>query len=97
VQWSQPGDAQDWNKPIQAQHIHASSVDPYVAQLDHFRDIILGKARSLQPVEDGARSLIATLAVAEAAAGTRRIELRNRYEMLASPIEPAKGGERTAS
>jgi predicted dehydrogenase len=37
VQWSQPGDAQDWNKPIQAQHIHASSVDPYVAQLDHFR------------------------------------------------------------
>jgi predicted dehydrogenase len=97
VQWSQAGDAQDWNKPIQAQRVHASSVDPYVTQLDHFRDIILGEARSLQPVEDGARSLIATLAVAEAAAGVRRIELRNRYEKLASSIGPTKAGERKAS
>ena len=89
VQWSQAGGAQDWNKPIQAQRIHASSVDPYVAQLDHFRDIIRGNARSLQPVEDGARSLIATLAVAEAAAGGRRVGLRHRYETPASPVEPA--------
>lgn len=89
VQWSQAEGAQDWNKPIQAQRIHASSVDPYVAQLDHFRDIIRGKAQSLQPVEDGARSLIATLAVAEAAAGGRRVDLRNRYDALAL-TEPDK-------
>jgi predicted dehydrogenase len=93
VQWSQASGAQDWNKPIQAERIHASSVDPYVAQLDHFRDIISGKAQSLQPVEDGARSLIATLAVAEAAASGRRVDLRNRYETLASPI--AKAGKAT--
>ncbi len=91
VQWSQAGGAQDWNKPIQSRRIHASSVDPYIAQLDHFRDIIRGKARSLQPVEDGARSLIATLAVAEAAASGRRVDLRNRYETLASPA--AKAGK----
>ncbi|MHC2866608.1 putative dehydrogenase [Bradyrhizobium diazoefficiens] len=97
VQWSQAGGAQDWNKPIQAQRIHASSVDPYVAQLDHFRDIIRGNARSLQPVEDGARSLIATLAVAEAAAGGRRVDLRHRYETLASPVVPATSDQQRAS
>ena len=87
VQSSQTGDAQSWNEPIQAQRIHANSLDPYVAQLDHFRDVIRGKAQSLQPVEDGARSLIATLAVAEAASGKRRVELRDRYETLAGPVK----------
>jgi hypothetical protein len=53
-----------------------------VAQLDHFRDVIRGSAPSLQPVEDGARSLIATLAIAEAATAGRRIDLRDRYAAL---------------
>jgi predicted dehydrogenase len=82
VEWTQAGAAQDWNKPIQAQRIHAPTIDPYVAQLDHFRDVIRGTAPSLQPVEDGARSLLATLAVAEAAATGRRIDLRERYAAL---------------
>jgi predicted dehydrogenase len=85
VQWAQAGGAQDWNQPIQAQHIHAVSIDPYVAQLDHFGDVIRGTTPSLQPVEDGARSLIATLAIAEAAGAGRRIDLRDRYAAL----EPA--------
>jgi hypothetical protein len=83
--------AQDWNQPIQSQHIHAGTVDPYVAQLDHFRDVIRSKTPSLQPVEDGARSLIATLAVAEAATAGRRIDLRDRYAAL----EPALKDKRT--
>jgi len=82
-QWTQEGDAQDWNKPIQAQANHAASVDPYVSQLDHFRDVIRGVAPSLQPVEDGARSLLVTLAIAEAANLARRIDLRDRYAALA--------------
>ena len=85
VQWAQANGAQDWNQPIQAQPIHAATIDPYVAQLDHFRDVIRGTAPSLQPVEDGARSLLATLAIAEAAAAGRRIDLRERYAAL----EPA--------
>jgi len=90
VQWAQAGGAQDWSQPIHAQHIHAGTIDPYVAQLDHFRDLIRGKTPSLQPVEDGARSLIATLAIAEAATAGRRIELRDRYAALepASKIKP---------
>ena len=82
VQWTQANDAQDWNAPIQAQRIHGSTIDPFVAQLDHFRDIIRGTAPSLQTVEDGARTLIATLAIAEAAAAGRRIDLRERYAAL---------------
>lgn len=88
VQWTQGGAAPSWNEPIQAQRIHAPTLDPYIAQLDHFRDVIRGKAASLQPVEDGARTLIATLAVAEAAATGRRIDLRERYAPLL-PSSPA--------
>ncbi|MGY8664975.1 Gfo/Idh/MocA family oxidoreductase [Bradyrhizobium sp. UFLA05-109] len=83
-QWTQEGDAQDWNKPIQAQANHAASVDPYVAQLDHFRDVIRDVTPSLQPVEDGARSLLVTLAIAEAATSGRRIDLRERYGALST-------------
>ena len=82
VQWSQAGGTQSWNEPVQAQRIHAPTIDPYVAQLDHFRDVIRGLTPSLQPVEDGARTLIATLAVTEAAASGTRIELRDRYDAL---------------
>ncbi len=82
VQWTQAGGAQDWNQPIHAQRIHALTIDPYIAQLDHFRDVIRGTAPSLQPVEDGARSLMATLAIAEAAAAGRRVDLRDRYAAL---------------
>jgi predicted dehydrogenase len=82
VHWSQANGAQTWNRPIQAQRIHAPSIDPYIAQLDHFRDVINGATPSLQTVEDGARTLIATLAVTEAAATGRRIDLRDRYDAL---------------
>jgi predicted dehydrogenase len=82
VQWSHAHDAQDRNQPVLAQRIHASSIDPYVAQLDHLRDVVRGTVPSLQPVEDGARTLIATLAVAEAAATGRRIDLADRYAAL---------------
>jgi predicted dehydrogenase len=75
VHWSQTGDP-SWNQPIHAQAIHAPSLDPYIAQLDHFRDVIRGKTPSLQPVADGAKTLRATLAVTEAAARGHRIDLR---------------------
>jgi predicted dehydrogenase len=82
VHWSQGGGAPSWNEPIHAQRIHAPTIDPYVAQLDHFRDVIRGHATSLQTVEDGARTLIATLAVTEAAQSGTRIDLRERYDAL---------------
>ncbi|WOH69473.1 Gfo/Idh/MocA family oxidoreductase [Bradyrhizobium sp. BWA-3-5] len=84
TQWTQEGGAQDWNRPIQAQANHTASIDPYVAQLDHFRDVIRDVTPSLQTVEDGARSLLVTLAIAEAANSGRRIDLRERYAALAT-------------
>jgi len=94
VHWTQAAAAQDWNQPIQAQRLHAPTIDPYVAQLDHFRDVIRGAAPSLQNVEDGARSLLATLAVAEAATAGRRIDLRERYAALSRQIEPTSEEKR---
>lgn len=84
VHWSQAEDARGWNHPVLAQRLHAATIDPYRAQLDHFRDVVRGAAPSLQTVEDGARSLVATLAVAEAAASGRRVDLRDRYALLGS-------------
>lgn len=94
-QWTQQGGAQDWNRPIQAQANHAVSIDPYVAQLEHFRDVIRGVVPSLQPVDDGARSLVVTLAIAEAAASGGRIDVRERYAAL-SAGQVAGGGRRTS-
>lgn len=84
VLWTQANGEPSWNQPVQAQRIPAHTLDPYVAQLDHFRDVIRGATPSLQPVEDGARTLIATLAVAEAAATGKRVDLRDRNAALAS-------------
>ena len=80
--WTQAGGAQNWNQPIQCQANHAGAIDPYVAQLDPFRDLIRGVTPSLQPVEDGARSLLVTLAIAEASTSGQRIDLRGRYAAL---------------
>lgn len=82
VHWAQPDGIRNWNEPVLARKIHAPSIDPYAAQLDHFRDVIRGVTPSLQPVEDGTRTLIATLAVTEAAASGTRVDLRARYARL---------------
>lgn len=93
VHWAQEGGVQNWNMPIAARRIHAPTIDPYIAQLDHFRDVIRGVSPSLQTVEDGARTLVATLAVTEAALAGTSIDLRDRYKDLT----PGQGSERKAS
>ncbi|PDS72635.1 gfo/Idh/MocA family oxidoreductase [Rhizobium phaseoli] len=93
VHWSQAHGGQNWNEPIRSRRLLASFIDPYRAQLDHFRDVVRGTAESLLTVEDGARTLIATLAVTEAAISGNRIDLRDRYEALAAgefpPSQPS--------
>lgn len=84
VRWDQEADARSWNEPVRSQRLFATTIDPYIAQLDHFRDVIQGTAASLQSVDDGARTLVATLAVTEAARRKTRIDLRARYENLAA-------------
>lgn len=73
--WTQDSAPPSWTQPARARALFAGRLDPYRAQLTHFRDVVRGDAASLQPVEDGALTLAATLAVAEAAARGTRIEL----------------------
>lgn len=84
VRWSQPDNVRNWNRPVISQRLFATTIDPYIAQLDHFRDVVRGTVTSIQTVEDGARTLIATLAITEAAETGTRIDLRDRYEALCS-------------
>jgi predicted dehydrogenase len=77
VHWSQAGGTPTWNQPILSRTIHAPTLDAYIAQLDHFRDVIHGKTESIQTVEDGAKTLRATLAVTQAAARETRVILRD--------------------
>jgi predicted dehydrogenase len=73
--WSQPGGAQDWEKPINAEEIPTERIDLYAAQLRHFCRVIRGEEPSIVPAEDGARTLAATLALGEASRLGQRIEL----------------------
>jgi predicted dehydrogenase len=82
TQWMQENDVRNWNYPHIARKHFAGRVDPYTAQLSHFRDVISGKIPSVQTVEDGARTLIAAAAVSEAAEAGRRIDIRERYSAL---------------
>jgi predicted dehydrogenase len=79
VEWTQAEGGPSWNRPVHSQRINVPTIDPYAAQLDHFRDVIRGVVPSIQPVEDGARTLVATLAVNEASSAGKRIDLRDRY------------------
>lgn len=83
TQWMQEGDARSWNIPVLAKANHALRVDPYIEQLSHFRDVIRNGATPVQPVDDGARTLLATAAVSEAAASGARVDLRERLEKFA--------------
>jgi predicted dehydrogenase len=73
--WSQPGGAQDWEKPIAPQDIPAERIDLYAAQLRHFCRVVRGEEASIVPAEDGVRTLAATLALGEASRIGRRIDL----------------------
>jgi predicted dehydrogenase len=74
--WSQAQDPPDWMQATRGQAVFAMRLDPYTAQLAHFRDVVRGETPSLQPVADGARTLAATLAVAEAAAAGARVTVK---------------------
>lgn len=79
--WSHAG-APNWNTPVLARELMPAPLNPYDAQLDHFRDLIVGKVASIQTAEDGLKTLIATAAVSEAAATGQRIDVRSRIAAL---------------
>jgi predicted dehydrogenase len=82
VLWTQADASPDWNKPIMKRRLKRDGREPYAAQLSHFRDVIRNGAPSVQTVEDGTRTLIATLAVRESAANGTVVQLADAYAKL---------------
>ena len=62
-----------WFAPFAGEVIEVPSVDPLMQQLRHFCAVIRGEAAPLVSAADAARTLEATLAVAEAAASRRAV------------------------
>lgn len=74
--WRHEEGAQDWRRPIEAERIAFDPADPLVAQIAHFRDVIIGKAEPLVSAEEGLRSLSVIEAIETSAATGQRVEVR---------------------
>lgn len=72
--WRYEG-AQDWRAPLPEERLAVEEADPIRVQAAHFADVIRGRAEPLITARDAARTLEATLAVAEAAAGGGEVVL----------------------
>jgi predicted dehydrogenase len=66
MRWHSPG-APSWHTALQREQIPVTPVDPLERQLQHFCDVIRGRAEPLVSAADALASLRATLAVHEAA------------------------------
>ncbi len=65
--WS---DSSDWSQAPQMRQVEVEGNTPLIAQLDHFRDIVAGRAVPVVGAEDGAATLEVTLQIERAVART---------------------------
>ena len=65
-QWRHEGE-QSWLSPVSMQRTAIEPADAHARQMQHFLDIVRGRAKPLVSARDAARTLEVTLAVAEAA------------------------------
>ena len=72
--WSQP-QGRSWWKPIEGEQIAYSPGDPLMRQLQHFADVIAGKAEPLVSGADGLRTLAAVEAIKRSASIGRSVEV----------------------
>ncbi|MHA1525365.1 MAG: Gfo/Idh/MocA family protein [Alphaproteobacteria bacterium] len=75
VLWRHAGNHQSWHDPIGANPVASPLGDAFARQCAHFCAIIRGHEAPLVSVQDGAKTLAATLAVFEAAECGCRVEL----------------------
>jgi len=72
-----------WDKPLSVTPLPVADTDPYVEQLRHFRRCIQEGEAPVVSAEDGARTLVATLAVGESGRTGRPVALKAAFERLA--------------
>ncbi|AYQ30220.1 MULTISPECIES: Gfo/Idh/MocA family protein [unclassified Polaromonas] len=82
-----------WNTPFTEQNLTLEAVDPLAAQLDHFCDLIDGKAAPIITVTDALQSLCAVEAVRRSIATGQVVALQD----LATRISQPEHIERAAS
>jgi predicted dehydrogenase len=68
-------DGRGWHDPLTMERTVVHGGDPYAEQLRHFAAVVAGKEEPVCSALDGLKTLEATLAVAEAAASGRAVEL----------------------
>lgn len=73
--WRHANEADHWQHPLLREHRPGDGSLTYVNQLDHFVDVIAGKAQPLISARDGMATLAATLAVDLAAREDRTVTL----------------------
>jgi predicted dehydrogenase len=73
-----------WDKPLTSTPIRVADSDPYIEQLRHFRRCIQEGEAPLVSAEDGARTLVATLAVVESGKTGKPVALQEAFAKLAS-------------
>jgi predicted dehydrogenase len=73
--WSQPDNARSWALPFNFSRVPYEAADPLSLQLEHFCDVVEGKAAPLVTVHDALRTLAVTIAIRDSARTRRRIEL----------------------
>ncbi len=73
--WRHDG-AVDWNSPLASEELTLPKVDVYTEQTAHFARVIRGEETPIISGEDASRSLLATLAVLEAAGKGKAVQLR---------------------
>lgn len=65
--WQHPG-TPDWTKEMQASPLPFEDHDPYVAQLDHFAQVVRGRANPLVTLADGVANMAVIDAIKQAGA-----------------------------
>lgn len=71
--WRSDGDAPSWMSQKTAHDIQTDPADAYIAQLEHFADVIAGRASPRVSAQDGRASLEVTLAVLDSARLGQRV------------------------
>jgi predicted dehydrogenase len=72
--WRHDGSA-DWQTPLRELQNDVAEADPLAAQIRHFCDVVRGTAAPLVTARDAARTLEVTLAVTQAAALRKAVDL----------------------
>ena len=67
---------QSWHKPMQKTQLNLDVADPLARQIDHFADVIAGKAAPIVSGRDGLANLRVVNAIVEAAESGRTVSIR---------------------